>query len=338
MICEARRAVTVLILHGTWAKEQTEESAGQFFVWAERIPGGRRGRRAHVRSKEGALHPFHARPEEVREAVLLLAPALAQGNGTAVWRFSAQRDAPSFLGKWFRLARRRRSRRQRSTKGLRLSQLLEERWSSRPGKFAASPPRFCWATSLLSRLPIGRRGRHQRSSAWNRSALLERGREASPRAAHRERLLPSLERDATGYSASWRPVFDDSADADRLARLDHGPRRRLGRWSRPRVKRSRRGFCSRASSKRRSMRWRATGSPQINAAGRRCEGTRWRWPGSKRRSAWRQNRSRQRPRARLASEPSSRLARADGDAGLEQLVPNLFESRSARRQAERLLF
>ena len=90
--------MTVLILHGTWVRAAAGEAGGQpgdphdgyFFAWAERVPAGRRGRRPSGSPKAGAPHPFQARPEEVRDALLALSPALARQVERTVWRLVRQ--------------------------------------------------------------------------------------------------------------------------------------------------------------------------------------------------------------------------------------------------------
>src|SRR5439155_6796898 len=79
--------VSVLILHGTWVPDGAQAD-GRFFVWAERLPAGRRGPRPGRRPKEGAPHPFQARPEEVRDAIVALAPSLASPFERTPWRLA----------------------------------------------------------------------------------------------------------------------------------------------------------------------------------------------------------------------------------------------------------
>src|SRR4029078_4499602 len=72
-------SMTVLILHGTWSpagEEGESDRDGHFFAWAERVPAGRRGRRPAAGPRDGAPHPFQARPEETRDALVSLSPAL----------------------------------------------------------------------------------------------------------------------------------------------------------------------------------------------------------------------------------------------------------------------
>ena len=85
--------MTVLVLHGTWMPESVvgEPADGRFFVWAERVPAGRRGRRPAGGPKDGAPHPFQARPEEVRDAVVTLSPTLARQMERSTWRLIRQR-------------------------------------------------------------------------------------------------------------------------------------------------------------------------------------------------------------------------------------------------------
>src|SRR5439155_8541281 len=64
------------------------QADGRFFVWAERLPAGRRGPRPGRRPKEGAPHPFQARPEEVRDAIVALAPSLASPFERTPWRLA----------------------------------------------------------------------------------------------------------------------------------------------------------------------------------------------------------------------------------------------------------
>ena len=90
--------MTVLILHGSWlglgvgdANGPTNDSqGGAFFVWAERVPAGRRGRRPTGGPKAGAPHPFQARPEEVRDALIALSPVLARQSERTIWRLARQ--------------------------------------------------------------------------------------------------------------------------------------------------------------------------------------------------------------------------------------------------------
>src|SRR5439155_254938 len=51
-------------------------------------PAGRRGRRPAGRPREGAPHSFQARPEEVRQAMLELCPALARPAERTPWRLA----------------------------------------------------------------------------------------------------------------------------------------------------------------------------------------------------------------------------------------------------------
>src|SRR5437870_10723429 len=79
--------LTVLILHGTWVPGGPDADGG-FFSWAERVPAGRRGRRPAGRPREGAPHPFQARPGEVRQGMLELCPALGGRAERTPWRLA----------------------------------------------------------------------------------------------------------------------------------------------------------------------------------------------------------------------------------------------------------
>jgi SNF2 family DNA or RNA helicase len=211
--------MTVLILHGTWAPDKADPLGGRFFVWAERVPAGRRGRRPSGGPREGAPHPFQARPEEVRDAAVALSPPLARQLERSTWRLvrelvrlPTQGESPC-----------------RSPEAWRAVTALGElppsasspngavhlsTWQVRG--VALEPPR---AAQLLASLPVD--GLTGLSSTilgadlryWSAVAKLV------VELLARQRIVPTLERSEVEFQARWRPVLDAPRDVRRLTQL-----------------------------------------------------------------------------------------------------------------------
>jgi SNF2 family DNA or RNA helicase len=215
--------MTVLILHGTWSPGgEAGESRrdGHFFAWAERVPAGRRGRRPAAGPRDGAPHPFQARPEETRDAAVTLSPVLARQVDRGTWRL---------VREWIRLPSRSESP-VHSPEAARAVAALGD--GGTPAEPVGDGPLLLgtWqvrgvaleavrAVQLLADLPGD--GRIATNSVvlgsdirfWSAVAKLV------VELLARQRVVPTLELHGGEYEAGWRPVMDDPRDVERLARL-----------------------------------------------------------------------------------------------------------------------
>ena len=210
--------MTVLILHGTWAPDRSDPLGGRFFVWAERVPAGRRGRRPAGGPRQGAPHPFQARPEEVRDAAVALSSALARQLERSTWRLVRQLirlptvgDSPCRSPEAVRaVAALGESLPEAPTDG----RATLSTWQVRG--VALEPMR---AVQLLASLPVeGQTGAASTVLGadlryWSAAAKLV------VELLARERLVPTLEQSNGAFEARWRPVLDDPRDAQRLTQL-----------------------------------------------------------------------------------------------------------------------
>lgn len=211
---------TVLVLHGTWVPEQ-DRAGGEFFLWAERVPASRRGRRPSGTPRDGAPHPYQARPEEVRDALIVLSPLLARGVDQAVWRLArACIRLPSGTTNPLRspeAARLVAARQEETDAGPAPLRLTLGIWQVRGLTLELGR-----AAPLLAslpgdgRLPSGSMVLGSDIRYWSAAAKLVLELLA------RQRLVPALERDGGAFEARWRPVLDDARDASRIDALIRG--------------------------------------------------------------------------------------------------------------------